>query len=153
MKNSVFLPTAFMLVTSLAYSSTQKMEASCSSETSVGVISQAIENSSFMKGVAVSGMERTPFFYVSGPARCRSQWPRGLMNCLLSLERRDRGFESHSRHGCLCVRLFCICVVLCVGSGLAMCWSLVQGVLRTVSSAKVELYIHSPIHLHGMVHN
>jgi hypothetical protein len=26
----------------------------------------------------------------------------------------DRGFGSHSRHICLCVRLFCICVVLCV---------------------------------------
>jgi hypothetical protein len=41
------------------------------------------------------------------------------MNCIRSLERWDRGFESHSRHGCLCVRLFCVCVVLCVGSGLA----------------------------------
>jgi hypothetical protein len=33
------------------------------------------------------------------------------MNCLRSLERWDRGFESRSRHGCLCVRLFCVCVV------------------------------------------
>jgi hypothetical protein len=31
------------------------------------------------------------------------------------------GFESHSRHGCLCV-------VLCVGSGLATGWSLIRGV-------------------------
>jgi hypothetical protein len=29
------------------------------------------------------------------------------MNCLCSFERRDRGFESHSRHGCLC---FCFSV-------------------------------------------
>jgi hypothetical protein len=29
-------------------------------------------------------------------------------------------------HGCLCVRLFCVGVVLCVGSGLATGWSLVQ---------------------------
>jgi hypothetical protein len=29
----------------------------------------------------------------------------------------DRGFESQSSHGCL--RLFCVCAVLCVGSGLA----------------------------------
>jgi hypothetical protein len=29
----------------------------------------------------------------------RSRWP---------LERWDRGFESHSTHGCLCVRLFCL---------------------------------------------
>jgi hypothetical protein len=32
----------------------------------------------------------------------------------------------------VCVRLFCVCVVLCVGSGLAMGWSPVQGVLPTV---------------------
>jgi hypothetical protein len=30
------------------------------------------------------------------------------MNCLRSLESWDRGFESDSRHGCLC--LFCVCV-------------------------------------------
>jgi hypothetical protein len=31
------------------------------------------------------------------------------MNCLHSLERWDRGFESHSRHGCLYyMRLFCV---------------------------------------------
>jgi hypothetical protein len=29
------------------------------------------------------------------------------------------------------VRLFCICAVLCVSSGLATCWSPVQGVLQT----------------------
>jgi hypothetical protein len=27
--------------------------------------------------------------------------------------------EAHLRHGCLCVCLFCVCVDLCVGSGLA----------------------------------
>jgi hypothetical protein len=54
------------------------------------------------------------------------------MNCLRLLEHWDRGFESHSRHGCMhCVRLFCVCVVLCAGSGLATGWSLVQGVLPT----------------------
>jgi hypothetical protein len=37
-----------------------------------------------------------------------------------SLERWDRGFESHLRHGYLYfLLLFCICVVLCVGSVLA----------------------------------
>jgi hypothetical protein len=41
------------------------------------------------------------------------------MNCLRSLERWERGFECHSKHGCLCVRLFYVCIVLCVGSGLA----------------------------------
>jgi hypothetical protein len=41
------------------------------------------------------------------------------MNCLRSLERWDRWFESHSSHKCLCVRLLRLYVVLCVGSGLA----------------------------------
>jgi hypothetical protein len=59
------------------------------------------------------------------------------MNCVRSLEGWDRGFESHSRHGCLYrVCLFCVCVVLCVGSGLATGWSPVQGVLPTVYRIK-----------------
>jgi hypothetical protein len=32
----------------------------------------------------------------------------------------------------ICVRLFCVCAVLCAGSGLATSWSPVQGVLPTV---------------------
>jgi hypothetical protein len=55
----------------------------------------------------------------------RSQWPR-------SLEHWGRGLESHSRNGCLCVRLFCVCVVLCVRSCLATGRSPVQGVLPSV---------------------
>jgi hypothetical protein len=35
------------------------------------------------------------------------------MNCLRSLKRRDREFESHSRHGCLCAFLFCLCCSVC----------------------------------------
>jgi hypothetical protein len=31
----------------------------------------------------------------------------------------------------VCMRLFCVCFVLCVGSGLMTCWSPVQGVLST----------------------
>jgi hypothetical protein len=58
--------------------------------------------------------------------KSRSQWPRGLR----PLERWDRGFESHSMHGCLYA--FILCVVLCAGSGLATGWSLVQGVLPIV---------------------
>jgi hypothetical protein len=50
------------------------------------------------------------------------------MNCLRSLGRLDRGFESHSRHGCL----VCVCVVLCLGSDLATGWSPGQGVLSSV---------------------
>jgi hypothetical protein len=38
------------------------------------------------------------------------------------------------RHGCMCVRLFCVCIVLCVGSGLATGWSLVDGVLPTMEN-------------------
>jgi hypothetical protein len=56
------------------------------------------------------------------------------MICLRLLGHWDRGFESHSRHGCLCVRLFCACVVPCVGSGLATGWFLVQGVLPSVKN-------------------
>jgi hypothetical protein len=49
----------------------------------------------------------------------RLQWPRGLsMKCLLSLEHSDRAFESHSSNRCFLL-LFCVCVVLRVGSGLA----------------------------------
>jgi hypothetical protein len=36
----------------------------------------------------------------------------------------------------VCVRLFCVCFVLCVGSGLATGWSPVQGVLPTVYRIK-----------------
>jgi hypothetical protein len=57
------------------------------------------------------------------------------MNCLRWLERCDRGIESHSMHVCLCMLLFCVCVVLCVDSGLATGWSLVQGVLPSVKKA------------------
>jgi hypothetical protein len=32
----------------------------------------------------------------------------------------------------ICVRLFCVCAVLCVGSGLATGWSLVRGALLTL---------------------
>jgi hypothetical protein len=39
------------------------------------------------------------------------------MNFLRPLERWDRGFEFHSRHGCLCV--YSVFVFSCVGSGLA----------------------------------
>jgi hypothetical protein len=36
----------------------------------------------------------------------------------------------------VCVRLFCVCVVLYVGSGLATGWSPVQGVLLSVKKIK-----------------
>jgi hypothetical protein len=44
-----------------------------------------------------------------------SQWPRGVKNenCLRPLKHWDRGFESHSRHGCLCAFILCF-VLFCV---------------------------------------
>jgi hypothetical protein len=67
----------------------------------------------------------------------RSQWPRRLRHELSSLARILRSeFESHSRHACLFVRLFCVCVVLCVGSDLETGWSPVQGVISTVYKIK-----------------
>jgi hypothetical protein len=50
------------------------------------------------------------------------------MNNLLPLESWDHVFESHSRHRCACVHLFCVCI----GRGLSMGWSPVQGVLPTL---------------------
>jgi hypothetical protein len=41
------------------------------------------------------------------------------INYLRSLEHLNCGFESHSSYGCLSVRLFYVCVVLCVFNGSA----------------------------------
>jgi hypothetical protein len=60
------------------------------------------------------------------------------MNNLRSFERWDRGFEPHSRHGCLCVRLFCVFVILCVGTGLASGLSIAQRVLLCVYKKDYE---------------
>jgi hypothetical protein len=57
----------------------------------------------------------------------RAVW---YIKCLRSLERWDRWFESHSRHGFLSA--FIVFVVPCVGSSLATGWSSVQGILPTV---------------------
>jgi hypothetical protein len=40
--------------------------------------------------------------------------------------------SNPSRGMDVCVRLFCVCVVLCIGSDLVMRWSPVQGVLPNV---------------------
>jgi hypothetical protein len=54
-----------------------------------------------------------------------------------SLERWDRGFEFQLGHGYLvCVRLFCVCVVLYLGRGLATGRSLAQGVLPILYRSK-----------------
>jgi hypothetical protein len=66
--------------------------------------------------------------------KCRSQWPRGLRHEPSSRARRLRSWVRIPLKTWMpvCVRLFCVCVVLCVGSGLATGWSPVQGVLTTV---------------------
>jgi hypothetical protein len=65
------------------------------------------------------------------------------MNCLRPLERWDRGFESYSRHECLCVRLFCAYVVLYVGNGITTGWAHVQGVLPNVCKIQISEVINS----------
>jgi hypothetical protein len=61
--------------------------------------------------------------------------PRTFRSCMLR-KRWDRGFESHSRSGCLPVS--CLLVLSCVGSGLATGWYSDVGVLSTV--CKVQNY-------------
>jgi hypothetical protein len=48
------------------------------------------------------------------------------------------GSNPSKRYRCLCVRLFCVCVDLCAGSGFTTGWSLVQGVLPTVKKKDYE---------------
>jgi hypothetical protein len=60
------------------------------------------------------------------------------MNCLRWHEHWDRGFESHSSHGCLCVYSV-FAFALCVGSSLATGLSLVQGVLPSVQKKMTKL--------------
>jgi hypothetical protein len=65
----------------------------------------------------------------------RSQWPRGLRHELSSLDRTLGSWVSVPLTAWMfrvCMRLFCVYVVLCLGSGLATGWSLVQGVLLTM---------------------
>jgi hypothetical protein len=75
---------------------------------------------------------KNTWIYTSTPPKRVAARSKGT-NCLRSLEHWDRGFESHSRHGCLyCLRLSRGCAVLCLGRGLATLWSRVQVVLQTV---------------------
>jgi hypothetical protein len=61
-------------------------------------------------------------------AECRrSQWPRGPSRSSIVI------VGSNPTQGIdVCVRLFCSYALFCTGSGLAMGWSPVQGVLPTV---------------------
>jgi hypothetical protein len=74
------------------------------------------------------------YTFLCGSTICRrSQWPRDLRH-EPSSPARTLGlwvripFKGMDVYVCL----FCVCVVLCVGSGLATGWSPVQGVLPTV---------------------
>jgi hypothetical protein len=55
-------------------------------------------------------------------------------NRLCPLGHWDRGFKSHSKHGCLCA--FFLFVLSCLGSSLAIGSTPVQGVLPTVYRIK-----------------
>jgi hypothetical protein len=67
----------------------------------------------------------------------RSQWPRCLRHEPLFAPSNTGIVGSNPTQGMdVCVRLFFVCVVLCVGSGLATGWHLVQGVLPTVYRIK-----------------
>jgi hypothetical protein len=71
--------------------------------------------------------------------KCRSQWPRRLRHGLSWLVRTLRSWVRIPLKVWMfgvCMRLFCVCVVLSVGSGLATGWSPVQGVLPTVYGIK-----------------
>jgi hypothetical protein len=61
----------------------------------------------------------------SGHTQCKAWTVFANPNIGIMRLNRIRGMD-------VCVRLFSVCVVLCVGSGLATGWSLVQGVLPTV---------------------
>jgi hypothetical protein len=64
----------------------------------------------------------------------RSQWSRALRHEPSSIARTLGSWAQIPLKAwmCVCVRLFCVCVVLCVGSVLATGWSPVQEVLPTV---------------------
>jgi hypothetical protein len=64
-----------------------------------------------------------------------SQWPRGLRHELPSLARTLGSWARIPLKAWMfgvCMRLFCVCVVLCLGISLARGWSLVQEVLPSV---------------------
>jgi hypothetical protein len=77
-------------------------------------------------------------------------WYKGqlMADVLIAVAARSRALTVFSRSNSgivgsnpaqgmgVCVRLFCVCVVLCVGSGLTTGWYPVQGVLSTVYRIK-----------------
>jgi transposase InsO family protein len=71
-----------------------------------------------------------------GSNECWSQWPRGLRHELPLLARTLRSWVQIPLKAWMPVCVYFVCVVLCVGRGLATGWSLVQGVLPTVYRIK-----------------
>jgi hypothetical protein len=67
---------------------------------------------------------------------CRSEWPHGLRHELSSPARTMGSWVRIPLRTWMSVCVYSVCVVLCVGSGLATGWSLVQGVLLTVYKIK-----------------
>jgi hypothetical protein len=67
----------------------------------------------------------------------RSQWPRDIRHEMFSSARTLGTWVRIPLKGMgICLLLFCVCVVLCVGSSLALGWSPVQRVLPTVYRIK-----------------
>jgi hypothetical protein len=68
---------------------------------------------------------------------CGSTWPRGLQQWTVFARSNAGIVGSNPTPGMdVCLRLFCVCAVLCVGIGLATGWSPVRGVLQTVYMIK-----------------
>jgi hypothetical protein len=73
------------------------------------------------------------YFRVQYYVISRSQWPRGLRHELSTAARTPGSWVQNSTPVMdVCIHLFCLCAVLCVGRGLATGWSPVQGVLPTL---------------------
>jgi hypothetical protein len=68
----------------------------------------------------------------------RSQRPCGLRHVLSSLARTLGSWVRIPLTAWMSVCVYSVCVVLCVGSGLATDWSPVQGVLQTVYRLKKQ---------------
>jgi hypothetical protein len=67
---------------------------------------------------------------------CRSQWPRGQTHEPSSPAQTLGLWVRVQLDAWICVRLFCVCVVLCVGMGLSTGWSQVEGILPTAHRIK-----------------
>jgi hypothetical protein len=69
--------------------------------------------------------EQVLFWTITVAARSKAWTIIACSNTGIVISNSTRGMD-------VWVRLFCVCVILCVGSGLATIWSPIQGVLPTV---------------------